>query len=611
MASFQPTALTPASAAWPYLAAFQDGASTFFVEYLRIGADKQLEGTLYTRKAFMKLALKGAGVLVENGLEPGASCVHYFTDNRFEDLVYRLSAVLAGTVPVTVNWQADTVERSLYKVSATSSLVVLVDDGVPKEFLDGVGEKAAVVDAAKALAGDDFLPLSPESICGETREPDTRIVIFTSGTTGNPKGVKLSFGSYVCNRATFEQFLDCEDPATALGGVVTNPFHHTNSTAITDWLTRRPAATLRLLQRYTTAYWNVIGAACTGSSYGDFAALSKPDVDALVAKPRPAQRVVCPLVSRHIDFLEKLCVEGKLPLGRDAFKRCASTLGATLLLGSAPVGPTTVARLRDCAGCLPTVRFGSTETCLQVAGTPLAAAPATRLKAFEAGWAHEWQGNGQCGYYIGRAHAPFTEVAVVKSTDKASADYLKPCAVGEPGQLVTRGRNLMSGYVGNDVATAKALDAANGGWYTNLGDVGFCLTNAVDGGADLYWLSRDSAMLIRGGANYAYEQINAELTAWAAATWFDGDLAAFEVAVVGLRVDSEHEDSCCATLQLNTDAAKAKRGAVEAEFLAKAKAGVSKGAKPDKFRVGDLPKNFKGVVLVKDLAADFKAHLGI
>ena len=228
MASFQPTALTPASAAWPYLAAFQDGASTFFVEYLSIGADKQLQGTLYTRKAFMKLALKGAGVLVENGLGPGASCVHYFTDNRFEDLVFRLSAVLAGTVPVTVNWQADTVERSLYKVSATSSLVVLVDDGVPKEFLDGVGEKAAVVDAAKALAGDDSLPLSPESICGETREPDTRIVIFTSGTTGNPKGVKLSFGSYVCNRATFEQFLDCEDPATALGGVVTNPFHHTN-----------------------------------------------------------------------------------------------------------------------------------------------------------------------------------------------------------------------------------------------------------------------------------------------------------------------------------------------------------------------------------------------
>ena len=47
--------------------------------------------------------------------------------------------------------------------------------------------------------------------------------------------------------------------------------------------------------------------------------------------------------------------------------------------------------------------------------------------------------------------------------------------------------------------------------YTNLGDVCFRLANANDGGYDYYWLSRDSALLIRGGANYAYEQINAEL----------------------------------------------------------------------------------------------------
>ena len=110
-----------------------------------------------------------------------------------------------------------------------------------------------------------------------------------------------------------------------------------------------------------------------------------------------------------------------------------------------------------------------------------------------------------------------------------------------------------------------------------------------------------------------YEQINAELTAWVAKTWFDGvvDINVFEVAVVGLRVDSEHEDSCCATLMLKTAAAEAKRGDIEATFLDKAKAAVSKGAKPDKFRVADLPKNFKGVVLVKDLAAAFKTHLNL
>ena len=39
--------------------------------------------------------------------------------------------------------------------------------------------------------------------------------------------------------------------------------------------------------------------------------------------------------------------------------------------------------------------------------------------------------------------------------------------------------------------------------------------SAADGGFDYYWLSRDSALLIRGGANYAYEQINAELQSFA------------------------------------------------------------------------------------------------
>ena len=42
-----------------------------------------------------------------------------------------------------------------------------------------------------------------------------------------------------------------------------------------------------------------------------------------------------------------------------------------MLLGSAPVGPTTVERLQKYTGKLPVVRFGSTETCLQVSGPNL------------------------------------------------------------------------------------------------------------------------------------------------------------------------------------------------------------------------------------------------
>ena len=69
---------------------------------------------------------------------------------------------------------------------------------------------------------------------------------------------------------------------------------------------------------------------------------------------------------------KRFTVKGTLPVDPAEFRRAAQSCGVVLLMGSAPVGPTTVARLRDCAGSLPTVRFGSTETCLQVAGTPLA-----------------------------------------------------------------------------------------------------------------------------------------------------------------------------------------------------------------------------------------------
>ena len=44
---------------------------------------------------------------------------------------------------------------------------------------------------------------------------ETRIIIFTSGTTGQPKGVRLSYGAYRCNRTTFESFLHAAAPNAA------------------------------------------------------------------------------------------------------------------------------------------------------------------------------------------------------------------------------------------------------------------------------------------------------------------------------------------------------------------------------------------------------------
>ena len=183
----------------------------------------------------------------------------------------------------------------------------------------------------------------------------------------------------------------------------------------TDWALRKPGATLHLIQRYTTQYWSILARA--GTALPIAAAATDAEltgaIDARHADGRAV--VVCPLVARHFDFLDGLWTgdAGTLPLPQAVLRHAMER--TILLLGSAPVGPTTVARLQKYAGKLPTVRFGSTETCLQVMGTPLYLSEEQRLGAFQAGWAHSWKGQEQVGYYIGRPHPPYTECRLVTS----------------------------------------------------------------------------------------------------------------------------------------------------------------------------------------------------
>ena len=46
---------------------------------------------------------------------------------------------------------------------------------------------------------------------------------------------------------------------------------------------------------------------------------------------------------------------------------------------------------------------------------------------------------------------------VVRGVTPGAPGYLEFCEEGEPGQLVCRGGFLMSGYVGDEAATARAI----------------------------------------------------------------------------------------------------------------------------------------------------------
>lgn len=186
-------------------------SSPFLVYYYKDkGAPHGLAAASMTRAEFWRRAQIAAGILQAQGVVAGSYVGHYFSANDPADLIFRVAATIVGAVPVTVNWQADTYERVLYKITTTKAVVVIADDGTPQEAVEGIqrDSPAKVVHVSAAMFAEDVpVPSSLPTSSAAAKLHDPRIVIFTSGTTGNPKGVKLTYNNYRTNRRTFEQFL--------------------------------------------------------------------------------------------------------------------------------------------------------------------------------------------------------------------------------------------------------------------------------------------------------------------------------------------------------------------------------------------------------------------
>jgi len=561
-----------------YAEAFQTADEPFLFCY-RFGENGEIRRTEYTRGAFHAMACKAAGLLRQNGLARGGRVLHCFGANQWEDLTFRFGAWMIGATPVTVNWQADPMHRVLFKLERTAADAVVFHPSFDAGILAGLQEKyphLPFVDAGHLVAADIPLPDA-----AETSDPgDVRMIIFTSGTTGAPKGVKLTDGNYAVNRATFEQMLGIRQQNN-FAVLVVNPLHHTNSTAICDWAMRRPGSHIHLVERYATLYWLIL----TQVAEGEY------------------DRIVAPTVSRHFDFLEGLVASDRLPVEVNRLKRAMAKID--FLIGSAPVGPKTIQCLKTYASRTPFVRFGSTETCLQVIGIPHDMVEDQRLENFRRGWDYRIDGEAFPGYYIGRPHPPYTDARIVSSIDRDSADFMKDVSPGTPGYLIVRGANIMKGYVADAAATQAVFED---GWYLGLKDIGFALASDRDGMLDYFWMSRDASLLIRGGANYACEQVGAELHDFVV-RHYGLSKAAFDLAVVGIKVDSEHEDACCVTVELKDPSARALGKTMQETFVEEARKHVSKGARPDYLRFAEIPRNFKGALLVPELKRDFEDYL--
>jgi len=300
---------------------------------------------------------------------------------------------------------------------------VFLDDGLEAWLSTGAVATDAEVSAAVAAIGGD----------------DTVDILFTSGTTGKPKG---AMSSHQQNLRTFQAWSDAVGLQEGDHYLVVNPFFHTFGYKA-GWV----AALLQGATIFPVAQFNA----------------------ARVLETIAAERIT--VLPGPPTIFQSLLDEP----ARGAVDTSSLRLAVT---GAASVPPILIRRMQDELGIDEVLTaYGLTESCGCVSATQ--AGDPVELVA------------STCGRPI-----PGVEVRLVDGDDR-------DVPVGEPGELLVRGFNVMKGYLDDPKATAETIDAD--GWL-RTGDIA-----TRDERGYLRITDRAKDLFICGGFNCYPAEIEARL----------------------------------------------------------------------------------------------------
>ena len=223
------------------------------------------------------------------------------------------------------------------------------------------------------------------------------------------------------------------------------------------------------------------------------------------------------------------------------------------LCGSAPVPAEVMRQFEQRFDCLVIEGYGLSEsTCRATFNPP-----------------NENRRPGSCGLPIG------CELKIFDDDDRE-------LGVGEVGEIVLRGENLLKGYFKNAEATAKAFRS---GWF-HTGDVGY-----RDSDGFLFIVDRKSDMIIRGGENIYPREIDEVLYQHPAIQ---------DAATIGV-ADKLYGEEVKAYVVLREGAA-----ATEAELIAHCRAHLADFKCPKTIEfLKEIPKGPTGKLLKRELATRF------
>jgi acyl-CoA synthetase (AMP-forming)/AMP-acid ligase II len=396
-----------------------------------------------------------AGAFAALGISKGDGIAVLDTNSaRYVEAYF--AASMLGAVFVPLNYRAKAQELE-YMITTARARVLLVGDRYEPLVSNLRRRLLCVTDYVAMQSPQPGMALFEELIAlasgdapeAEVDEEDINILMYTSGTTGRPKGVMLTYGdfvAYVCGNT------ELADGTPRGGALLCVPLYHIAgiTSLMTSIFTGR---TLVILRQFEPTEW--------------LDTVQRERITHAFLVPTMLKRVLDdPDFSRYACASLQVLAYGAAPMPLHVIRRAIEMFPSTVGFVNA---------------------FGQTET---TATVTMLLPEDHRLQ----GTAEEVEGKLRRLSSIGRP-LPDVEVRVV---DPEGADVPQ----GEIGEVAVRTSRMMKGYLSQGDATAQTI--VNGWLYTR--DLGW-----MDADGYLYLSGRKDDLIIRGGENISPAEVEAVL----------------------------------------------------------------------------------------------------
>lgn len=181
----------------------------------------------FSYKEFIERAKALSAYFYEQGLKKGDR-VGILMSNRLEHIELDIAVALAGLIKVPLNYRLHPKEHQYMVEDANLALFIgdedlieAVGSGVPKVFVGSQYE--SIISKYKG-----------QTYVADVEEDDLFAIMYTSGTTGNPKGVMLSHRNMIAGALSLSQV--CEVDYNDIIGHVAPLTHGSNFLSHVAWL---------------------------------------------------------------------------------------------------------------------------------------------------------------------------------------------------------------------------------------------------------------------------------------------------------------------------------------------------------------------------------------